>query len=561
MNNPNPKSTNLVSNDRLPAAPQAPVSFTNEETHVKQGPGSEVWEAYRPTIKRLYLDEDKTLKDVMAIMQREYGHKATVKMYKYRINKWGLDKNCKANEMKAIARKKVERDAIGKASSFQIRGWPIEVEEVLRYFKRKSYYSLEELVMREKFPRPKTPSSIEVSTPGASDASPNSDNAHSIDSASTIVDYPSSDLVRRQLLRRNENLRRLSFSSRISPSPEPPRELLIPERLFSAIKMLLQSCGDREIWTTDEDGSLVPRQTGRRVGSHQYAIFDFLDHCWSAAAFLENKLFVEARQLLYKACEKSTDVVEEGHPRTTNSILFIYLHFHQIGYADAAIQVFKHIRSTTIMTPSSTDAFGHFIKNLLLLDQNVEEVCFTAWKCNVDIFEQHLEPFHDTWLMSRLYYIEAMSSRNSWQEAENLLWVLLSQLEQFCGRFDSRCCRILTGLAWSLYRQNMFQEAERIGHDAFQRAKHLESRVWQLKALDIILEAQYRQHKDDQAKENLGRCIDMSTEMYGEQDPETIRNLLKLEKWLVFWNKREEASTVAARRARLLGPPEIQELM
>jgi len=35
------------------------------------------WERIRPIIRRLYVDEDKTLKEVMAIMARDYGHQAS----------------------------------------------------------------------------------------------------------------------------------------------------------------------------------------------------------------------------------------------------------------------------------------------------------------------------------------------------------------------------------------------------------------------------------------------------------------------------------------------------
>jgi hypothetical protein len=37
----------------------------------------EDWASHRTRIRQLYLDEDKTLKDVMAIMEREHGFKAT----------------------------------------------------------------------------------------------------------------------------------------------------------------------------------------------------------------------------------------------------------------------------------------------------------------------------------------------------------------------------------------------------------------------------------------------------------------------------------------------------
>ena len=37
----------------------------------------EDWEEQRPRIKKLYLEDRRTLKDVMAIMKEQYGFKAT----------------------------------------------------------------------------------------------------------------------------------------------------------------------------------------------------------------------------------------------------------------------------------------------------------------------------------------------------------------------------------------------------------------------------------------------------------------------------------------------------
>jgi hypothetical protein len=37
----------------------------------------EAWDQVKPLIKKLYVDEDKTLKEVMQIMAREHGHHGT----------------------------------------------------------------------------------------------------------------------------------------------------------------------------------------------------------------------------------------------------------------------------------------------------------------------------------------------------------------------------------------------------------------------------------------------------------------------------------------------------
>ncbi|KAH8165329.1 hypothetical protein CIB48_g2902 [Xylaria polymorpha] len=53
----------------------------------------EDWDAHQATIRRLYLDEKRPLKDVVVIMENDYGFRATAKMYKTRLAKWKMLKN------------------------------------------------------------------------------------------------------------------------------------------------------------------------------------------------------------------------------------------------------------------------------------------------------------------------------------------------------------------------------------------------------------------------------------------------------------------------------------
>lgn len=578
--------TGIMSTDGSRVVAQAPISPTDGEVLFKQGPRPEVWETHRLTIKRLYLDEDMTLKDVMATMQRKHGLGATVKMYKHRIKKWGFDKNCKASEMQAIARKKLERDAIGKASSFRIRGRQIEFEEVRRRFRRKPHHLLETVVVREKYLRSATPSEIKVLTPEPSIPSPSSNDAHFVDSAPMTVAergftpshqkpgnfrvkkdpaHLSSDLVRRQSLWVNNNLRRLSSLGRMSPLLEPPRHLAIPERLFLGIKTLLECSWDRDLWSTNERGYLVSRKEAHGSRPAKKAIFSFLDYSVTAMCLFKRKMFVEARQLLFKACETCDDIVEEEHARTIPIIFLVYSRLAREGYGDAAIKVLEHLKSVAMMTTSRTPAFGQLMESLLLADQNVEEVYFTTWRCSEDIFERHLETFHRTWLESHLDYIEQIDLRSGWRAAESLLRPLLTQCEQLCGRSDPRCQEILYKLAWNLFFQGKFDEAEKLGQTILRYASRSLSdgtdATWTLRALHIISAAQYSQSKNDQAEDSLRRCIDLAANFYGEQDPTTVRRSLRLEKWLLSWGRREEASTLAAQRARILGPAEMEELI
>jgi hypothetical protein len=90
-----------------------------------------------------------------------------VKIYKNRITKWGFDKKNKEDEMKAIAKKKFVRAAIGKKSMFKLRGQIVALEDVERYIKRK-LLSPAEIVMQasstSKSPA-STPNGLECITP------------------------------------------------------------------------------------------------------------------------------------------------------------------------------------------------------------------------------------------------------------------------------------------------------------------------------------------------------------------------------------------------------------
>ena len=559
----------------------------NEVVEVKRGPGPEIWENHRSTIKRLYLDEDKTLNEVMATMRKDYGLKATIKMYKSRIAKWALAKNCKSKEMKAIARKKVQRDDLGKASSLRIRGRQVEIEEDLRPSKRKNCQPIEEMVARDECPKAMTLSCIGYSRPRALTPPLSCNHVHLGSSAPMIVaeakvihrhtplsqipsgrrktgsSVPSSDGVREQLLWMNDGLRRVSSPGRAFYSLEPPRDLLVPEILFSAIKTFLQ--GSFSGWSTDEDGYLVGRKPVVCSTSGRYAIDTFHESCITATLLLEQRLFVEARQLLFKACEKSKDIVEEGHPKTIAIIFDLYFRLKYVGCGGFAIKVFEHLKSTAMISSASTRTFCQFFEKMLLLDQNDEEVYYTAWKCSEDILEQHLEPFNWPWLLSRLNHIQRLSSKSCWQEAEMLLRSLSKKCGQICGKSDPRNLEVLYRLARNLYNQGNLKESEDIGQHIVQCAKNSKKKgdfaYCTILALDIVSRAQHRQGNGDLAENSLKHCIDIAIQEYGEKDPIAIHYSLQLEEFLLGWGRQEEAMALAAQRTRILGPPEIKELI
>lgn len=114
------------------------------------------WESCRPVFTRLFIEKDKSLKDVMRILKTQYGFKASYvyftpklhiivaddsireKQYKNKITLWGVEKNIRDGDMRVVLRKQLKRKLEDeKESDFQIHGRPVQAEKMERFVKRK----------------------------------------------------------------------------------------------------------------------------------------------------------------------------------------------------------------------------------------------------------------------------------------------------------------------------------------------------------------------------------------------------------------------------------------
>ncbi|KAI2643411.1 hypothetical protein GGS21DRAFT_536830 [Xylaria nigripes] len=133
-----------------PTQMQSVFSSQTGEAYRSQQHTAQVWESHKETIRRLYLDENRPLKEVMAIM-RQRGFRATVRMYKSRFDKWGFSKNNSKREVVTMLQVQRQRNALGKRTTFQRNGREIAIDA---YLKRKgiSQYDLAEPGIAENLP-------------------------------------------------------------------------------------------------------------------------------------------------------------------------------------------------------------------------------------------------------------------------------------------------------------------------------------------------------------------------------------------------------------------------
>ncbi|KAL9009120.1 MAG: hypothetical protein Q9173_005825, partial [Seirophora scorigena] len=99
---------------------------------------SQSWQDYRDLIQQLYVDEERSLPNVIEEVERLTGFCATERQYKRRISAWSLDKNIKNDEMKAIIAMEAIRLRKGKQSLFYVRGRQVDPKKITRFARRKN---------------------------------------------------------------------------------------------------------------------------------------------------------------------------------------------------------------------------------------------------------------------------------------------------------------------------------------------------------------------------------------------------------------------------------------
>lgn len=107
----------------------------------------EQWNEIKPHFIKLYRDDKNTLKYTMDRLRELYEFKATEKMYKTHIKRWGLEKYNKDEELLHLIRLDREQGS-AKNRSYTINGRPTTVEDAKRHFRRKKVKSLDDLIAK-----------------------------------------------------------------------------------------------------------------------------------------------------------------------------------------------------------------------------------------------------------------------------------------------------------------------------------------------------------------------------------------------------------------------------
>ncbi|KAI0188668.1 hypothetical protein EV127DRAFT_119546 [Xylaria flabelliformis] len=109
-----------------------PTNAQQKGSRRRKSHSPEAWEAVKADIARLYLEENRRLKDVMAILEEQRGFWASPKMYKTKLTQWKFFKNNRQTDVANLLYLQRHRLALGKESTFRRNGRTVDVAAYIR---------------------------------------------------------------------------------------------------------------------------------------------------------------------------------------------------------------------------------------------------------------------------------------------------------------------------------------------------------------------------------------------------------------------------------------------
>jgi hypothetical protein len=489
-------------------------------------------------------------------------------MFKDRIKTWGLERKNKERDMTAILRKKTQREAVGKKSSFRVRGRVVVIENVLQYFKRKK--EIPKIGPSAASTPPdiscRTPSPVHTPRPIGNGSYmdtflPLASASNGRDAGAVVSGWTSTPPIvdDEHLIGRTYNF--VSDRSKILHSPSSPRSLLVAERLFFSINVYFDGSFRIRPWITDESHSTPIAPGTLSLPNHAP---DFETYCRNAAEFLRLGSTVKFRRALSKAINLVKDLLLAEHPRTLDCFLEVFLSLLRVGRLEIASFLRNYISEMAAIVIAREHPWGHICRLISMLDtESLEQALIQSWRCTINAFENSFGPFNQLTLGAHLQFIHQVYASTDLLEEERLLRELLAQCEHVSNIPTVPTTGIILNLMRNMTAQERYTEGEQLGLVVLSRTQDdwgiirvIESII----VLKFMAQSQYQQHQAKKAEESLRMTIEMVTEYGGMNHPLAIEMMVNLEEWIRGWGRQEEADELQAEIDKLVGRDEIDEL-
>ena len=407
-------------------------------------------------------------------------------MYKDRIRKWGLAKNIRGKEMKAIIRKQGERSRAGKKSVFCLRDIHVPGNKIDRYQRLVRMCSEEEAwAIRES-----TPPGIDCYTP-------------------------------------------------LATPLRTPECLEIPERIAKHVQDYVYSCLDSQNWIVTKDQSCI---NARNLEDNTT---DFRIECTHAALLLGRRQRHIAWQILDMAVALVEQIVLAETPATLKSvaatILTVFLPNQLI---DINTMVLKQLSAMSAAIKHGAHPFNQIFPRLLDLEtSHLNYTLCIAQQSQLDCFLNRLGPFN--WLTLDLQ-LSIMPMNIKPERTIKWYLTLLEKCEVAFGASDPRCLDVAFFCATSYYDHCEFENAAKLARSIIEHAeKHPEYLISIItEAFYTLSIAQFELFETEQAENNILEAISRRVSALGPEDDRALFYMSVFEHRLEKLDKSNEAAAL-----------------
>ena len=480
-----------------------------------------------------------------------------------RIKKWGLDKNHKETEMRAILHQKRQRDALGKASSFSVRGRPLKTADVLKYFRRKGVRDPEAEVASVGV----IPEAVRCWTPSPGqephlvDMDANSDivspwpvkfpHPREFQMAGFVPPKPESQSSQPITNHQMHPLPSLSPQLRILElprSPSPPRTFIISERLLFDIKAYFEGSFRNGTFASNDKGLLV-RISGTPEAGYRLQRFSYL--CATAGTIMAGGEYFESRRLLSMASSLVRDIVLEQQPRTLYFIFKAVLYFSFYDFHDIAVHLLRYIGEMATHLLQATDPWRQILFQMGTVQvSDLQPLLGRAWSCTTNTFQNLFGPFHPDSLFCGISFAQSQFEPNT---AIRVLRLLEEAEENLAGS-DMRVMYLRKNYGLCLLRLGRYTEAIPVAQ------KIPTSSSMYIEALDLLAHCHYNTGHMREAEMNILECIEFNRRTYGKAYTGILSYMHTLRLWLHEWERAEEAKGLEVEMRQLTEGEGIDEI-
>jgi hypothetical protein len=419
-------------------------------------------------------------------------------MYKNKITSWGFDKKHKLHEVQAIIRKRAQRSAAGKRTTFYLRGRLVDLDDVERYLKRKRR-------------------SIEADCLGSVPTPP--------------------DLV----------------CLSVPASPQSPEKFRPLEVIFTHYKNYVTGALDSRLWINKSDDQGL-RSSRESLGSAN----DLLNFCVLSFDHFNRGLFAEAGKLVRRAAICLEDAIVSEDPYLLTRLVSALKHFQFTNYQRVSDILCEHGANLAAEFLAESHPLRYICAALrsdpvLSTEDSITDLLEGMCTTLRDLLgSQNLSTID--------LEFKVIWQRGQRQKLGNTKWQLQQikcRIKQNCASGNLRYLRVLLHIAAIFSTRAEYSEAEMT---AYEMLKTLEDEstcsvydtlYYRYKALLTLSYCHYNRSDLILAEEILREGIEIALSVRGLEGAALYMYEI-LETWLREWGRPQEADEVRALHSKLV---------